>query len=92
LTTFAEAEVVPSSYLVVDAFLTVTFWPAEVVSVKLDLETLETVPDDPPAAGPERALDPPPRAAGRADGDEADVAPAVVAAPEPVLAVALTMP
>jgi len=28
--------------------------------VKLDLDTLPTVPDDPPAAGPDRALDPPP--------------------------------
>jgi hypothetical protein len=31
--------------------------------VKLDSETLSTVPDDPPAAGPDRALDPPPREA-----------------------------
>jgi hypothetical protein len=28
--------------------------------VKLDLDTLSTVPDAPPAAGPDRALDPPP--------------------------------
>jgi hypothetical protein len=28
--------------------------------VKLDLDTLLTLPDDPPAAGPDRALDPPP--------------------------------
>jgi len=28
--------------------------------VKLDVDTLATVPDDPPAAGPDRALDPPP--------------------------------
>jgi hypothetical protein len=28
--------------------------------VKLDVDTLSTVPDDPPAAGPDRALDPPP--------------------------------
>jgi hypothetical protein len=28
--------------------------------VKLDVATLSTVPDDPPAAGPDRALDPPP--------------------------------
>jgi hypothetical protein len=27
---------------------------------KLDVDTLSTVPDDPPAAGPDRALDPPP--------------------------------
>jgi hypothetical protein len=58
--------------------------------VKLDVETLLTVPDAPPAAGPERAFDPPPPGARCADAAEADVA--VVAAPEPVLAVALTMP
>jgi hypothetical protein len=29
-------------------------------SVKLDVDTLATVPDAPPAAGPDRALDPPP--------------------------------
>jgi hypothetical protein len=28
--------------------------------VKLDADTLLTLPDDPPAAGPDRALDPPP--------------------------------
>jgi hypothetical protein len=28
--------------------------------VKPDVDTLPTVPDDPPAAGPDRALDPPP--------------------------------
>jgi hypothetical protein len=28
--------------------------------VKPDVDTLLTVPDDPPAAGPDRALDPPP--------------------------------
>jgi len=28
--------------------------------MKLDLDTVPTVPDDPPAAGPDRALDPPP--------------------------------
>jgi hypothetical protein len=30
------------------------------VIVKPDVDTLPTVPDDPPAAGPDRALDPPP--------------------------------
>jgi hypothetical protein len=62
--------------------------------VKLDVDTLSTVPDDPPAAGPDRAFDPPPRAKGWPDvaaGDLAVVA-AVVAALEPLLAVALTMP
>src|ERR1700730_13682926 len=58
--------------------------------VKLDLETLVTVPDDPPAAGPERALDPPLRGTCWPDIAEVDVA--VTVAPEPVLAVALTMP
>jgi hypothetical protein len=72
-----------------DALLTVTFWPADVVNVKLDADTLSTVPDDPPAAGPERAFDPPPPRAGCPDVAEADVD---VALPEPVLAVALTMP
>jgi hypothetical protein len=56
----AEAVLVPFWYVVVDASLTVTFWPAAVVMVKLDVDTLSTVPDDPPAAGPDRALDPPP--------------------------------
>jgi hypothetical protein len=42
-----------------DTLLTVTFWPADVVIVKLDADTLSTVPDDPPTAGPDRALDPP---------------------------------
>jgi hypothetical protein len=86
----AELELVPLWYFVEDAFLTVTFWPAEVEIVKLDLETLVTVPDDPPAAGPDRALDPPLRATGWPDVAESVVA--VVAALEPVLAVAPTMP
>jgi hypothetical protein len=30
------------------------------VIVNFDVDTLVTVPDDPPAAGPDRALDPPP--------------------------------
>jgi hypothetical protein len=36
--------------------LTVTFWAAGVVSVRLALDTLLTVPVVPPAAGPERAF------------------------------------
>jgi hypothetical protein len=62
--------------------------------VKLDLETLSTVPDDPPAAGPDRALDPPLRGKAWPDLAEGDVAVvvAVFAPPEPVLAVAPTMP
>jgi len=37
-----------------------TFCPADVVSVKLDLDTFPIVPEAPPAAGPDRAWDPPP--------------------------------
>jgi hypothetical protein len=44
--------------VVEDASLTVTFWPAEVDRVKPDAETLLAVPTEPPAAGPDRALDP----------------------------------
>ena len=93
----AEIELVPFSYVVEDASLMVTFWPADVDIVKPDAVTLSTVPEDPPAAGPDRALDPPPLAKWPdfADGAVAIVAApvvAVVAAPEPVLAVALTMP
>jgi hypothetical protein len=58
--------------------------------VKLEVDTLRTVPDDPPAAGPERAFDPAP--AGRPDVGAAEAAVVVVAVPEPLLAVALTMP
>jgi hypothetical protein len=36
----------------------VTFWPVAVVSVKPDEDTLLIVPEDPPAAGPDRALEP----------------------------------
>jgi hypothetical protein len=94
LTALAELEVVPLRYFVEDASWTVTFCPAEVEIVKLDLETLSTVPDDPPAAGPERALDPPlpgTRGPDRA-AVEADAEDTVVAVPDPVLAVAPTMP
>jgi hypothetical protein len=61
-----------------------------VVIVKLDVDTLSTVPDDPPAAGPDRALEVAPPRAGSPEVAEPDVAAVVV--PEPVLAVALTMP
>jgi hypothetical protein len=86
----AEVELAPFWYFVEDAVLTVTCWPAAVVSVKLDVDTLAIVPDAPPAAGPERALDPPPRARSCPDLVDADGAAVVVA--EPLLAVALTMP
>jgi hypothetical protein len=58
--------------------------------VKLDLETLATTPDDPPAAGPDRALDRP--LARKLCADVAEVSDAVVAVGEPLLADALTMP
>jgi hypothetical protein len=70
-----------------DASLTVTFWPADVVSVKPDVDRLLTVPDDPPAADPDRALDPPPPDAG-----PAAVLVLVLAAAGLLLEVALTIP
>jgi hypothetical protein len=53
----AEVFLVPFWYIVEDAWSTVTFRPADVDIVKLDLDTLPTVPDAPPEAGPDRALD-----------------------------------
>jgi len=43
----------------------VTFSPADVDRSKPDADTLLTVPVDPPAAGPDRALEPPPAAPER---------------------------
>jgi hypothetical protein len=60
VTALADAEFVPFSYVVDDVSLTVTFSPADVNSPKPDVDTLLTLPIDPPAAGPDRALDPPP--------------------------------
>jgi hypothetical protein len=60
VTALAEAGLVPFWYVVEDASSTVTFWPADVVMVNFDVDTVPTVPDAPPAAGPDRALDPPP--------------------------------
>jgi hypothetical protein len=54
----AEVEPVPFWYVVEDVSSTVTFCPADVVRAKPDVDTLPTLPDDPPAAGPDRALDP----------------------------------
>jgi hypothetical protein len=89
VTSLAEAELVPFSYVVEDASVMVTFWPADVVSVKPDVVRLLTVPDAPPAAAPERAFDPPPAAAGPcpavADGVAA-VAAGVAAVAEGVAA------
>jgi hypothetical protein len=60
VTALADAEFVPFTYVVDDVSLTVTFSPADVSSPKPDVDTLLTLPDDPPDAGPDRALDPPP--------------------------------
>jgi hypothetical protein len=90
----AEVELVPFLYEVEEASLMVTFWPADVVSVKPDVDTLPTVPVDPPVAGPERELEPAPplpgmpcpAAAGAvAEGDVA-VADGVVAVADGVVA------
>jgi hypothetical protein len=84
-------------YAVDDVSWTVTFWPAEVASVKPDAEMSLTVPIDPPAAGPDRALDPPlprPRNAGgtvaalAAAGLLPDVAPTIPYAPPATAAAA----
>ena len=87
VTASAEVEVVPFSYFVEDSSSTVTFWPADVVIVKLDVDTLATVPDAPPWAGADRALDPPvPEAlaatscAAVAEGDVARVTGSPIAA------------
>jgi len=77
---------------VADASSTVTFWPADVVIVKPDVDTLPTVPDDPPAAGPDRALDPPPPEPLLAAGEALLAAGELLAAVEALLEVALTMP
>jgi hypothetical protein len=90
LTALTDADFVPFSYVVDDVSLTVTFSPAEVNSPKPDVDTLLTFPIDPPAAGPDRALDPPLAGTRCPDAAEADVA--VVTVPGPVVAVALTMP
>jgi hypothetical protein len=53
--------------------------------VKLDVDTLPTVPVAPPEAGPDRALDPPPP-------DPRPPATPLLAAAEPLLEVAVTIP
>jgi hypothetical protein len=68
--------------------LTVTFWPAAVDTVKLDLDTLVTVPTVPPEAGPDRAFDP--AFANRAAPTAAGLVFAAPAAAELPLEVALT--
>jgi hypothetical protein len=67
----ARAEIVldPFLYFVEEAPSTVTFLPADVVMVKPDLATLVlTVSDDPPSAGPDRALETPPAREGLRHG------------------------
>jgi hypothetical protein len=63
----AEAGPVPSWYVVDDASLTVTLCPVAVETVKPDPDTLSTTPTVPPAAGPDRAFDPPPAGPGAKD-------------------------
>jgi hypothetical protein len=92
----AEVELVPFRYVVVDASSTVTCWPADVVTVKLDVDTPSTVPDAPPAAGPDRALDPPAPAVAEggvavAEGDAA-VAEGDVAQPETPITAEISAP
>jgi hypothetical protein len=69
----------------------VTFWPADVVSVKPDEDRLSTVPAAPPAAGPDRALDPPPPDPGPRAEPLLAAAGLLLAATE-LLEVALTIP
>jgi hypothetical protein len=76
VTALAVAGLVPFSYVVEDVSLTVTFSPAEVNSPKPEDDTLLTVPTEPPAAGPDRALEPPPPNPGRPP-DAAVVKPVV---------------
>jgi hypothetical protein len=77
----------------------VTFWPADVVIVKPEVDRLPTVPAAPPAAGPDRALDPPPPAPWRPakrllGADEPPLAAdeLLLAAAGLLLEVALTIP
>jgi hypothetical protein len=56
LMALAEVELVPLLYFVEDALWTVTFCPADVDTVKLDLDTPLTVPTVPPEAGPEHSM------------------------------------
>jgi hypothetical protein len=73
--------------------LIVTFWPADVVSVKPDVDRLVTVPAAPPAAGPDRALDPPPPPdPGACPKRLLEMDELLLAAAGLLLEVALTMP
>ena len=70
----AEVGLVPFWYVVEDTSLTVTFWPVEVDIVKPAMDTVATVPNAPPEAGPDRALDPRPPEPLPTAGVEGDVA------------------
>jgi hypothetical protein len=59
-TTLADVWLAARWKVVAGPSLTVTCWPAEVVSVKLDVDNALTVPTAPPNAGPDRALPGPP--------------------------------
>jgi hypothetical protein len=86
VTALAEVDLVPFRYVVEDVFLTVTFSPADVDTVKLDVDRLLTLPTTPPAAGPDRALEP------ACAADPAFAVCPVLAPAEALLEVALTIP
>jgi hypothetical protein len=90
VTALADAAVLPCRYDVAEFSFTVTFSPVDVLSVKLDPETLVILPDDPPSAGPERAFDPPPDPKWPTEAP--CVAVAAVAVPDPPPEVASTIP
>src|SRR3954451_585114 len=92
VTALAETGVVPLRYSVAGALVTVTFWPAGVESVKLDFDTLVTVPTVPPSEGAERAPPPPLRPAKGAFVAVVAVVVVVAAAPGPFPAVAPRIP
>jgi hypothetical protein len=73
---------------VAGASVIVTFWPADVVRVKPDGDTLLTVPSVPPAAGPDRALGAPPLVRGPLAGLLALGGALAGALPEAALAIA----
>src|SRR5271156_5363182 len=86
VTALLAAERVPFSYFVEDCSSTVTSWPADVVRVKLDSATFPTAPVDPPAAGPDRALEPcppDPKCPGRLLAAMGCAAPTEADAPRP---------
>jgi hypothetical protein len=60
--------------------------------VKPEVDTLPTVPDDPPGAGPDRALDPPPPELLLAAGELLLAAGELLLAAAGLLEVALTIP